>query len=160
MQSIWPCEEPGPPELRHGGAASAEIKKTLAQAGGERHQSSGSARVAAVCPAASATLVNTPVDMHLSLHKKPLPDHGQSRFALPRRYLAACDCLHCCVLEREPLFAGANASRPRSCAAGRRQLCSLKGKANSCACDSCSSRDILSPNIRNRLQTASPEGSI
>lgn len=33
-------------------------------------------------------------------------------------------------------------------AAGRRQLCSLKGKVNSCACDSWSSHDIPSPNIR------------
>lgn len=33
-------------------------------------------------------------------------------------------------------------------AAGRRQLCSLKGKVNSCACDSWSSHDIPPPNIR------------
>lgn len=33
-------------------------------------------------------------------------------------------------------------------AAGRRQRCSLKGKVNSCACDSWSSHDIPSPNIR------------
>jgi len=32
-------------------------------------------------------------------------------------------------------------------AAGQRQLCSLKGKVNSCACDSWSSHDIPSPNI-------------
>lgn len=36
-------------------------------------------------------------------------------------------------------------------AAGRRQLCSLKGKVNSCACDSWSSHDIPSPNIRDGL---------
>lgn len=34
-------------------------------------------------------------------------------------------------------------------AARQRQLCSLKGKVNSCACDSWSSHDIPSPNIRN-----------
>lgn len=36
-------------------------------------------------------------------------------------------------------------------AAGRRQLCSLKGKVNSCAGDSWSSHDIPSPNIRDGL---------
>uniref|UniRef100_A0A3P8V4T9 Secreted protein n=1 Tax=Cynoglossus semilaevis TaxID=244447 RepID=A0A3P8V4T9_CYNSE len=36
-------------------------------------------------------------------------------------------------------------------AAGQRQLCSLKGKVNSCAGDSWSAHDILSPNIRDGL---------
>lgn len=36
-------------------------------------------------------------------------------------------------------------------AAGQRQLCSLKGKVNSYACDSWSSHDIPSPNIRDGL---------
>ena len=48
-------------------------------------------------------------------------------------------------------------------AAGQRQLCSLKGKVNSCACDSWSSHDIPSPNIGGQLWTqwrVSREGSI
>jgi len=47
--------------------------------------------------------------------------------------------------------------------AGRRQLCSLKGKENSCACDSWSSHDIPSPNIRDgfgRNGESAREGSI
>lgn len=42
-------------------------------------------------------------------------------------------------------------TRTRLQAAGRRQLCSLKGKVNSCAGDSWSSHDIPSPNIRDGL---------
>lgn len=112
----------------------------------------------------SSTLPSTRI-YHFRKKRSPITANpGLNRFAPPRSYLAACACLHCCVLEREPLFASAprrvRASHAHSGAAGRRQLCLLKGKANSCACDSWSCRDIPSPNIRNGLWTRCPEGSI
>lgn len=150
MQSIRALVGPGPPELWR--LWSGEQPDKVNAGPGRRREPSiiGERTHAAACPAASATLADSPVDAHLSLHQKPLPDHGQSRLAPPRRYLAACDCRHCGVLERAALLASVRASRPRSSAAGRRR-CSLKGKANSCASDSWSSRDIPSPNIRMRF---------